>query len=271
MEFFHTLKDLLKTGNPKDKIVSTKEFLRLYFEDKVTFDHSHNPKIFSSPSYESHLNVIKATKMKKRSSLSTTHGKAYLLHSIAHIEYSAIDLALDHAYRFTNMPKEFYDDWLEVADEEIEHFKMCEAVLEKHGYSYGDFEVHSFLFDISMRTLKLSQRMAVVPRYLEAAGLDANPLMIEKLKKFDDAMAKEMIDALEVILRDEVDHVRKGDRWFKWACEDEGIDSSSYLDIVEASLPGASRKKGYLNVDARREAGFSCVEIKRLGDVECSE
>ncbi len=271
MEFFHTLENLLQIPNPQDKIVSTKAFIERYRAGDIAFERSITPKVFNSPSYSNFLIIKKATELPKRRQLKSTKDKAYLLHSIAHIEYSAIDLALDHAYRFTDMPKAFYDDWIAVAEEEIAHFLMCEEILKRYGYRYGEFEVHSFLFDISMKNLTLIDRMAVVPRYLEAAGLDANPLIIRRLQNYKDEMAKEMIEALDIILRDEVDHVRKGDKWFKWACQREGIDSSKYLDIVSKTLPRAKDKKAYINVEARKKAGFSCDEIKRLGDVECSE
>jgi uncharacterized ferritin-like protein (DUF455 family) len=207
--------------------------------------------------------------MAKRTALSTTAGKAYMVHNIAHIEYSAIDLALDHAYRFKNMPKAFYDDWLEVADDEIRHFLMLEPLLNKHGYKYGDFKVHSFLFDISMKSLDIVTRMATVPRYLEASGLDANPKMIEKLKNIDDDFAREIIKALEVILKEEVSHVKKGDYWFKWVCKKESIAPDSYFDIVEKVLPGAKKKKPFVNIEDRQKAGFSCSEIKILTDEKC--
>jgi len=209
--------------------------------------------------------------MPKRTALSTTQGKAYMVHNIAHIEYSAIDLALDHAYRFKNMPQEFYDDWLEVANDEVRHFLMLEPLLIEHGYKYGDFAVDSFLFDISMKSLDLVTRMATVPRYLEASGLDSNPKMIEKLKNIDDDFSCEIIKALKVILEEEVSHVKKGDYRFKWACERENINPDSYFDIVEKILPGAKKTKPYVNIKDRQKAGFSCAEISVLTDAKCDE
>ena len=173
--------------------------------------------------------------MPKRGALSTLYGKAYLVHAILHIEYSAIDLALDHAYRFKNMPQNYYDDWLEVADDEIRHFLMLESIIQKLGYEYGDFDVHSFLFDISQKSLDLVTRMAVVPRYLEASGLDSNPKVMQKLSNIGDGFSLEIIDAMNVILEEEIDHVKKGDYWFKWACQRDRVESDTYFDIVEKS------------------------------------
>ncbi len=269
MEFFRSLEEILTTSKPKEKFEKFKIFYESYKRDKISFNHSFETKIFKTPSFETICNVVPATTMPKRSSLTTNKGKAYLLHSIAHIEYSAIDLALDHAYRFHNLPREYYDDWLKVAEDEIRHFLMLEELLSDLGYRYGDFDVHSFLFDVSQKSLNLATRMAVIPRYLEASGLDSNPMVIEKLKRVDDEFSKKIISALEVILEEEVDHVKKGDKWFKYACNRDKIDPNSYFYIVEKILPNAKKKKPFINVKARREAGFSCEEIKSFGDIEC--
>ena len=265
MEFFNTLEEILQISTPKEKISKFQKFYIAFLENKLEFDHSLNSKIFKEPSFASFCDVVPATKVPRRRSLKTKTEKAILLHAIAHIEYSAIDLALDHTYRFKNMPKDFYDDWLKVADDEVRHFLMLEELLQKQGHRYGDFGVHSFLFDTSMATAgSLIDRMAVIPRYLEASGLDANPKIIERVKKADNEFAKELIPALEVILDEEIDHVSKGDKWFKWACEKEGIDTQMFYDIVEKYLPGATKKKEFVNVEFRKKAGYSCKEIEVL-------
>ena len=269
MEFFSTLQSILETADPHQKITHFQKFYDLYKEGEVTFDHAFVPKVFEEPSFKEIVDIVPATTLPKRGSLSTQKGKAYLVHSVLHIEYSAIDLALDHAYRFVNMPKSYYDDWLEVAEDEIRHFLMLETIIKDLGYRYGSFPVHSFLFDISQKSLDLLTRMAVVPRYLEASGLDSSPLVIEKLSRINDAQSREIIQALEVILEEEVDHVRKGDRWFRWACEKEGVDPACYFEIVEKILPGAKKKKTYVNVDSRRRAGFSCDEIAVISSQKC--
>ena len=271
MEFFSTLEEILTTPLPQDKIQYFSDFYAAYKKGLVKLEHTQEVHIFSTPSFASICHIVPATQMQKRTALSTTKGKAYLIHAIAHIEYSAIDLALDHAYRFRQMPKAFYDDWLEVAEDEIRHFLACEALLKEYEYAYGDFDVHAFLFDVSQKTLDLVTRMAVVPRHLEASGLDANPQMIAKLSKHHDSFAKKAVVLLEMILKEEVSHVKKGDVWFKWACQKEGIDPRGYFDIVESILPGAKKKKPFINVSARQAAGFSCVELKTLSDVPCEE
>jgi uncharacterized ferritin-like protein (DUF455 family) len=271
MEFFNYLHKLLTIQNPKQKIEEFKTFYKAYLLDELQTEHNQTAEVFKTPSYESYLNIVDAKTMPKRTALSTTQGKAYMVHNIAHIEYSAIDLALDHAYRFKNMPQEFYDDWLEVADDEVRHFEMLESILNKYGYNYGDFDVHSFLFDISMRALDLPTRMAVVPRYLEASGLDSNPKMIEKLSHIKDEFSKETQEALKVILEEEVSHVKKGDIWFKFACKKEDLEVDSYFNLVESVLPGAKKKKPFVNIKDRQKAGFSCSEIKVLTDEKCED
>jgi len=270
-EFFSYLETILKASTASKKIESFLEFYKKYKEDSLTFNHSYNAEIFTKPSFDGFCKIVDAIKVPRRRSLQSNEDKAILIHAIAHIEYSAIDLALDHAYRFQNMPKEFYNDWLEVAYEEVNHFLMLEKLLNSLGYKYSDFEVHSFLFDTSMRTLDLVSRMAVIPRYLEASGLDANPKIIDRVKRLNNGFSKELIDILNIILHEEVSHVKKGDKWFKYACEKYGIDEMEFFNIVEKYLPGASKKKEFLNIDLRQKAGYSCSELKVLSkdSIEC--
>ena len=265
MEFFTILEKILETSKPHDKIEKFKKFYKSFFDKEIKYNHNQTSKLFENPSFSSVCKIVPATKVPRRRGLKTKTERAILLHAIAHIEYSAIDLALDHSYRFKNMPDEYYYDWLEVADDEIRHFLMLEEMLKEQGYTYGDFGVHSFLFDTSMATARsLIDRMAVIPRYLEASGLDANPKIIERVKKLNDEFSQKVIKALNIILDEEIDHVKKGDKWFKWACEKDGINPQRFYDIVERYLPGATKKKEFVNVEFRKKAGYSCQEIEIL-------
>lgn len=228
------------------------------------FEERTPPRVFDTPSYASFCRVVSPFEVQKRTNLAADEGKAVFLHAIAHIEYSAIDLALDAAYRFRGLPEQFYFDWTRVADDEVRHFRMLEGLLAKVGHAYGDFPVHNSLFEASCKSLTLIARMAAVPRYLEAGGLDANPKMMQRLERVGDDLSKEIIAALEVILKEEIDHVKKGDHWFKYACKKEGKDESVYFELIEEVLPGSSKEKAFLNAPARMEAGFSCSELKRL-------
>ncbi len=269
MEFFATLEKIIQIADPKEKIEHFSHFYKNF--QSIPFDHAQPSKRFEKPSYAAFCKIVDPKKVPRRK-LGTKEGRAVLLHAIAHIEYSAIDLALDAAYRFKSMPMEFYEDWLEVANDECRHFLMVEALLQELGYRYGEFEVHQGLFDAANATLSLLERMAVVPRYLEANGLDANPKIIEKLQRAGDPLALRIAEALQVILEEEVEHVRKGDRWFRWACEQEGIEDmvGRYFEIVERIYPGTRHSKSTLNISMRKEAGFSCDEIKILAKEKIS-
>ncbi len=272
MEFFTHLEEILRLKLPEEKCQAFKAFYSSYLSDHMYMDHSLSSVVFDEPSYTGYCQLVSPTVVLKRKKLDTDRGKAIFLHAIAHIEYAAIDLAMDAAYRFKNMPKAFYDDWLSVANDEVRHFELLQQRLRDVGSYYGDLPVHNALFEAAYRTPILHERMAVVPRYLEANGLDVTPMMIDKLKQLEsDSKAQKMIEALELILKEECDHVFKGDVWFKYACDQAGLEYECYFDIIEAHYPGSFPRKKQLNVKARQAAGFSCGELKRMnGEIECS-
>ncbi len=191
----------------------------------------------------------------------TLEGRAALLHSIAHIEFNAINLALDAVWRFPGMPEDFYRDWLRVAAEESLHFTLLREHLNSLGHDYGDFPAHDGLWTMTARTAHdIVARMALVPRTLEARGLDATPPLQAKLAKAGDARA---VAILDVILRDEIGHVAIGNRWYRFACERAGLDPVAiYPGLVERYA--APRLRPPFNDAARRQAGFSEDEIAYL-------
>ncbi len=262
MKFYKTLELILEANNPTKKIELFYEFYESYKKNEVAFEDSYEAVAFTTPSYSEVCRVIPPQDVPKRSNLTSKEGQINLLHAIAHIEYSAIDLALDGAYRFIGLPKSYYDDWLEVADDEIRHFLMLEELLKELGAEYGDIEVHNALFEASQRTLTLVERMAVVPRYLEANGLDATPMILTKLKKLPkNEMCEKIITVLNVILEEEIDHVKKGDVWFSYACEKEEVSTDIYFEIIDKYYPQGFLRPKNLNLTARKEAGFSCSEL----------
>ena len=271
MEFFSEIEKIIQIPNYKDKIAESKKFINDFKQNRITFNHKHQIITFS-PSYQSFCKIVPPQKVPRRRGFETPLKKATLIHSIVHIEYSAIDLAFDACYRFRDMPIQFYRDWIEVAEDEVRHFEMLHSILEEIGFKYGDIEVHNSLYEASLKTPTLLTRMAIVPRWLEANGLDANDKIVEKLKNYpNDKIAIKLIEALNVILKEEIPHVKKGDFWFKWECEKEGLDPvKTYFDIVNRVYKNVS-KKSHINIEARKRAGFSCVEIKRLSkdEVEC--
>ncbi len=266
MNFYKSLEEIILTSNPYEKIDRFKKFYEKYKNGKVEFEKDFTPTIFEKPSFSDYCTIVSPKDVPKRGKFDTKEGRAILLHAIAHIEYSAIDLALDAAYRFLDMPKKFYDDWLEVADDECRHFLMIDELLKELGFKYSDFAVHSAFFEAGKKSLKLIERMAVVPRYLEANGLDSNPKIVKKLSSYKDKFARKIINALDIILYEEISHVKKGDFWFRWACEKEGIKDykKAYFDVVERIYPGTLHSKTFINVEARKSAGFSCDEINML-------
>lgn len=191
-------------------------------------------------------------------------GLAALLHAIAHIEFNAINLALDAAWRFEGMPSQFHADWVRVAAEEAYHFTLLRDHLASLGHAYGDFPGHDNLWAMCEKTKHdIVARMALVPRTLEARGLDATPIIQEKLRRVGTPQALRAVEILDIILADEIGHVAIGNHWYKWLCEREGLDPvAHYAALVE--LYEAPRLYPPFNEGARRRAGFSDEELAWL-------
>ncbi len=265
MELYATLETILTSPTPAEKISRFGTFYDAYRRGGVTREPSCTVRVFGEPSYRGFCTITDPREVPRRTGLGTSRGQTLLLHAIAHIEYSAIDLALDAVYRFRDMGEEFERDWLEVADDEVRHFGMIETLLRELGSFYGEYPVHDALFEASMRTLDVLERMAVVPRYLEANGLDATPQILRKLEPYrDDAMIGKITAALHVILEEEIDHVRKGDRWFETACMREKKEPSVYFEIIERHYPQSFPRKIEVNCEARKLAGFGKGELEKI-------
>jgi uncharacterized ferritin-like protein (DUF455 family) len=215
----------------------------------------------SDPGRPSRPNLVAPRDLAQRG-LGTSEGRAALVHAIAHIEFNAINLAWDAVYRFRGMPAEFYADWVAVADDESRHFRMLSDRLAELGHRYGDFDAHNGLWEMAVATAdSCLQRMALVPRVLEARGLDVTPGMILRLRNVGDHTTA---DILEIILREEVAHVAAGSRWFAWCCEHAGVESeSTFAGLLEAHSRGSLR--GPFNIEARLSAGFSDAELAHIG------
>ena len=197
----------------------------------------------------------------EQKSLATPEGRAALVHSIAHIELNAIDLALDIVWRFPGLPEAFYRDWIDVAKEEAKHFTLLRDHLVSLGFDYGSFRAHNGLWDMAERTSgDLLARLALVPRTLEARGLDASPLVKKKLVSAGDHKAGAI---LELILREEIGHVAIGNRWYRHVCAERGLDPvAAYADL--ARRHNAPFLRGPFNLEARRAAGFTEEELTSL-------
>ena len=194
----------------------------------------------------------------------TPQGRAALVHAICHIEFNAINLALDAVWRFDGMPETFYRDWMRVAEEEAQHFEMLHRELQTLGHSYGDFDAHDGLWEMCEKTADdITARMALVPRTLEARGLDATPLIQARLRKVGTPDALRICDCLDVILREEIGHVDIGNRWYRWLCLQQGLEPvAHYKAMVQRHK--APRLRPPFNTEARQAAGFSADEIAYL-------
>lgn len=207
--------------------------------------------------------LIHPAKVPRRSPFKP-EGLAALLHAIAHIEFNAINLALDAVWRFSGMPRAYYLDWLKVAAEEAHHFSLLREHLRTLGHDYGDFPAHQGLWTMCEKTAHDAvARMALVPRTLEARGLDATPLIQRKLRQTGAADALAAADILDIILRDEVGHVAIGNFWYRWLCERKNLDPYVHYAHLAARYE-APRPKPPLNLDARRRAGFTETELAWL-------
>ena len=196
-----------------------------------------------------------------RRSMATVEGRAMLVHALAHIEFNAVNLALDALWRFPGMPDAYYADWLQVSKEEAYHFTLLADHLKTLGHAYGDFTAHDSLWEMVEKTKgDVLARMALVPRTLEARGLDAIPPLRAKIAQAGDAQAAAILD---IILRDEVGHVEIGNRWYGFLCAARELDLRSTYDelVVRYNAPVL---KGPFNLEARRRAGFTEEELARF-------
>ncbi len=269
MNYYKELALILQIQNPEEKIQSFEAFYKEFQAGTLFFESEYTPTEFQTPSYAKICTIISPQDVPKRRNLTTREGQINLIHAVAHIEYSAIDLALDGAYRFQGLPRQYYADWLAVAADEIRHFQMLTSLLKELNAGYGDVAVHNALFEASQRTKTLLERMAVVPRYLEANGLDATPMILDKLRRLPKTdMIEKIIYNLEIILAEEVDHVKKGDVWFRYACEKENVSSEIYFDIIQKYYPQGFLRAKNVNIQARKEAGFSCDELQYMAKKE---
>ena len=204
--------------------------------------------------------LVHPSKLKTRA-VGTLEGRATLIHALAHIEANAVNLALDVIWRFDGMPERFYLDWLQVAREEALHFQLLHGHLKHIGFDYGDFPAHDGLWEMAEKTQgDLLARLALVPRTLEARGLDASIPIKNKLISVGD---RKGADILDIILRDEIGHVAIGNHWYRHLCAARGLEHvGTYAALAQAY--GAPKLKGPFNLDARRAAGFDEAELAQL-------
>ncbi|KFN44897.1 ferritin-like domain-containing protein [Arenimonas oryziterrae] len=261
MRFFPSLRACLDAGDPAAKVAATRETARLHAAGQLPGSDEVTPAdAIRAPGRPPRPELVAPRDTPQRG-LGSVEGRAAFLHAIAHIEFNAINLALDAAYRFRGMPEPFYADWLSVADDEARHFSLLSQRLQELGYAYGDFGAHNGLWEMAEKTAdSCLARMALVPRVLEARGLDVTPGMIARLRGLGDEASACL---LELILDEEVRHVAIGSRWFVWCCEREGLaPEATFIALIRDHAKGAIR--GPFNRPARAAAGFADSEMALL-------
>jgi len=264
VNLFDAAADCLACTDVARKIEATRATAAAFSSGAIVIDAAVPPPApIGVPGRPLRPQLVSPRKLAQRG-LGSAEGRAALIHAVAHIEFNAINLAWDAVYRFRDMPDDYYRDWVQVADDEARHHMLLVARLAEFGHSYGDFDAHDGLWDMAVRTAgSCLARMALVPRVLEARGLDVTPGMIARLRAVGDEAT---VAILETILREEVAHVAAGSRWFAWCCARDGVDSATtFHRLLEQHMRGSLR--GPFNVDARLRAGFSAAELARLGEI----
>lgn len=243
-----------------DKLERTHQAQRLAEAGLLSFADQGVPRPITDTVFPEKPILLMPRDMPRRR-LDTREGKAAFFHALAHIEFMAIYLAWDIVYRFRGLPEPFYRDWLKIADEEALHFEMLRAHLLALGCDYGDLPAHKGLWGHAEDTAgDILARLAVVPRCMEARGLDVTPAMIDKLRVLGD---EEGVAILSRIYQDEIGHVERGSYWFNFLADQQGLDSEQvYKDKISACYQG--KPKGPFNREVRIIAGFTHNEIDWL-------
>ena len=253
---------ILADTNPQAKVNQLFSLFEDYFSEHIAINLSGNfdSQNLHLPGRPKRPDLV-APKFVPKRKMDTVEGRAILWHSLAHIEFNAMNLALDAIWRFPNMPQAYYEDWLKVAKEESYHFSLISAHLQSFGFSYGDFPAHNSLWEMVERTSdSVIARMALVPRTMEARGLDAVPEIRDRFKQIKDDRA---VEILEIILRDEIGHVLVGNRWFNFLCANENLSPIvTYRELAEKYR--APTLRGPFNFEAREQAGFTSEELELL-------
>ena len=257
---FDWAKRCLDSCDPVEKVALTAQAFSALLAGELHLESDAMPLPFSDAGRPTCPKLVPPRELPHRS-VASREGRVALLHAIAHIEFNAINLAWDAVYRFRGLPPRYYHDWARVAAEEAYHYRLLAARLAELGSAYGELEAHDGLWATAARTAHDPLvRMALVPRVLEARGLDVTPGMIERLRKAGDNVS---IVLLDIILHDEIGHVEIGTRWFHYLCEQRQLDpEQTFVALLDEYMQGQVRPP--FHYEARRRAGFSDNEMHRL-------
>ena len=257
MELFTACLDALLEPDASRKCQLADALYQSWQSGEVTGDGNAPLLPISDPGRPDRPELVPPLQVPRRK-MTTLAGRAAMIHALAHIEFNAVNLALDAAYRFRDLPRAFYGDWLKVAAEEALHFNLLSGHLRSMGYDYGHFPAHNGLWEMAVKTAHDPLvRMALVPRVLEARGLDATPAIVEKLKSVNDAKA---VEILAVVERDEIGHVAIGSHWYLYLCEQRGLEPLATFKQLLGEYDAPPLKPPF-NYEGRRAGGFSQEEL----------
>jgi uncharacterized ferritin-like protein (DUF455 family) len=258
---FEAARQCLDAADPAFKVELTRQHAAAFARGQRPIPaDAPPPEPIRMPGRPERPRLVHPRELPKRG-LGSDEGRGAFLHAIAHIELNAIDLGWDAVYRFRGLPAQFYADWVKVADDEARHFCMVRRRLQDFGYDYGSFDAHNGLWEMTEKTAHDGlARMALVPRVLEARGLDVTPGMIERLRALGDART---VAVLETILREEVAHVAAGSHWYRWFCEQRGVEPRERFRQLLAEY-ASGYLRGPFNLQARLMAGFDEDELAAL-------
>jgi len=263
MNLFTLCKQALLCPVITDKIKLLNEIYKIWQKKQLSTDNLDKIEVFTSPGRPEKPILVAPRNLPKRK-LTNKEGRAALIHAIAHIEFNAINLALDAVYRFRDMPCKYYDNWLQVAMDEAKHFQLLNSHLNNLGFDYGHFPAHNGLWELAVQTSDdVLARMALVPKVMEARGLDVTPGLITKFSSVGDEAACEI---LEIILAEEISHVAYGNYWFEYACNKRGIcPQETFKQLIKENCQASI--KSPLAIELRAQAGFKSEELNWLQTV----
>lgn len=253
----------LMAADPADKCRQVMQLLAAAAADRLCFESASALTAVAPipvPGRPEKPRLVAPAQLTRRRSGSRS-GRAALMHAVAHIEFNAINLALDAAYRFRDRPQAFYRDWVSVAADEARHFELVCEHLARLDHAYGDFPAHNGLWDMACKTAdSCLVRMALVPRALEARGLDVAPGMIARLERAGDHAA---VAILRLILAEEERHVAVGSHWFAICCAEAGLEpETTFIALLRERGRGVVRPP--FNREARLRSGFGPAELDNL-------
>ncbi|SEQ18695.1 ferritin-like domain-containing protein [Nitrosomonas ureae] len=177
---FDAAESCLSACEIKEKLQLTEQTAQAWRDGLLSLESKSAPKLIVEPGCPEKPILVSAGDVPKRR-LGSPEGLAALIHAVTHIEFNAINLAWDAVYRFRDLPQKFYSDWVQIAIEEAYHFQLLRQRLNELNSDYGDLPAHNGLWDMAKRTaFDPLVRMALVPRVLEARGLDVTPGIIER-------------------------------------------------------------------------------------------